>query len=117
MSGSIDLTINTGADWAIQMSWTDSNGNSILYSDPSMDIRQELSPTGTLIARLDGSGNLDGSITIPAIGTMLIQMDASVTVNLPTGHGFWDLFVTVNESRVRLAFGTVSITPHVTVAS
>ena len=80
-----------------------------------MDIRQELSPQGRLIAQLDESGNLDGSITIPQEGTMILQMTSQVTTSLMTGHGFWDIFVTVNNSRVRLAFGTVAISPHVTV--
>jgi hypothetical protein len=117
MSGSIDLIIDTGADWAVQLSWTDSSGNPIVFSNPSMDIRQELSPSGNLIARLDTSGNLDGLITIVSDGTILLEMNSAVTRNLLTGHGFWDLFVVVNNSRIKLAFGTVSITPHVTVNS
>jgi hypothetical protein len=117
LSGSIGLNIVTGADWAVQLSWTDSLGNPILYTDPLMDIRQELNPKGQVIARFDSTGNLDGLISIPQIGTSLLQMSAAKTTNLQTGYGFWDLFVTVNGSRVRLAFGTVSITPHVTVVS
>lgn len=116
MSGSIDLTINTGADWAVQLSWLDGSGNPIPFGNPTMDIRQELSPVGTVIARLDTTGSLDGTITAPSPGTILLEIASSVTTTLPTGHGFWDLFVVVNNSRVRLAFGTVSITPHVTVA-
>jgi hypothetical protein len=114
VSGSVALNIVTGSDWAVQISWKDSDGNPILFNDPVMDIRQELSPTGNKIASLDGSGNLDGSILIPEIGTLLLQIPASRTATLQTGQGFWDLFVTINNARIRLVFGTVSIIPHVT---
>lgn len=117
MSGSVALTIVTGTDWAVQISWTDADGDPILFTEPTMEIRQELAPTGTRIASLDGSGSLDGSILVPDVGTLILQMPVARTTTLQTGHGFWDLFVTVNNSRVRLAFGTVDITPHVTVIS
>jgi hypothetical protein len=99
------------------MSWLDSSNNPIVFSNPTMDIRQELSPTGQILARLDSSGTRDGLISLPQPGTMLLQIASSVTTQLQTGYGFWDLFVIVNNQRVRFAFGTVSITPHVTVPS
>lgn len=117
MSGAVALTIVTNEDWAVQMSWLDSVGNPIPYSSPSMHIRQELSPTGRLIARLDDSGFLDGFIAFPAEGTMLLTMSADTTKTLQTGNGFWDLFVRVNNRRIRFAFGTISIVPHVTELS
>ena len=116
MSGSLSLNIVTGTDWAVQISWNDATGKPILFSEPRMDIRQEYDPNGSVIARLDDTGNLDGLITIPQAGTLLLEMSAQTTTGLITGHGFWDLFVTVNGARVRLVFGTVDISPHVTVS-
>lgn len=114
MSGSIALTILTGADWGVQISWTDSTGAAIPFSNATMDIRQELAPTGQLIAQLDGSGTLDGLIQIPSDGVLIMSMPATRTKTLQTGQGFWDLFVTTGGVRARLAFGTVRIQQHVT---
>jgi hypothetical protein len=114
LSGSVDLTLKTGADWAYQISWLDSNNDPIPFTNPTMDIRQELNPQGSVIARFDTSGDLDGLISFPAPGTMLLTMDKEVTNNLPTGYAHWDLFVTVYSSRVKLVYGTIAIEAHVT---
>ena len=114
MSGSVNLNINTGADWAVRMTWTDGNGNPVVFDTPVMDIRQEKSSTGNAIASLDSTGNLNGTISQTGPGELTITMTKEQTKNLQTGYGFWDIFVNVNSYRVKFAFGTVQISPHVT---
>ncbi len=116
MSGSINLNIATGSDWAVKMTWTDGAGLPVPFSNPVMDVRQELNPNGTLIAKLDSSGLLDGTISVASPGVLIMKIPQAKTTTLQTGFGFWDIFVTVFAARVRFAFGTVSISPHVTVA-
>jgi hypothetical protein len=117
LSGSVELVIVTGADWATQIFWQDEFSNGVPFTDPVMDIRQDLNPASVRLARLDTSGTADGTITITDAGTMLLTLPASVTTTLATGTAFWDLFLTTGSSqRVRLLFGSVAIKPHVTTA-
>jgi hypothetical protein len=114
MSGPISLDIETGADWTIQLVWTDAHKNPIVFTDPQMDIRQDLNPAGTIIANLDSSGTKTGTITIVSPGVITLNIPSSSTKNLLPGRGFWDLFVTFGGKRIKLAFGNISIHPHVT---
>lgn len=114
MSGSVDLLIETNSVWAIQMTWTDANNQPIPFSNPQMNIRQELGTSGKLLAKLDESGQFDGTIKVTAPGVLQAIMTADQTKNLPQSYGFWDIFVTVYGNVVRFAFGTISIAPHVT---
>lgn len=117
MSGSVDLTIESGTDWGIQLSWNDANGEPYPFFAPIMNIRQEMSPTGKLIAKLDESGQWDGTLAIVSQGVLQAKIPAANTANFPQTYGFWDIFVTLFDSRVRLAFGTIAIAPHVTELS
>lgn len=114
MSGSVDLVIETGSDWGIQISWVDQNGNPYSFSDPVMNIRQALTPTSRLIAKLDTSGMFDGLLTIMSPGVLRATITADRTNTLPPGYGFWDLYCNLNGSRVRLLYGTIAIAAHVT---
>lgn len=117
MSGSVDLLIETGADWGIQISWKDGEGVPYPFSDPIMNIRQDLNPSSRLIAKLDETAQWDGVLTIVSPGTLQARMTAAQTNNLSQGYGFWDIFVTLYGNRVRLVFGTIAIAPHVTELS
>jgi hypothetical protein len=114
VSGSIDITIEGGADWGMQFTWADAGGDPIPFSDPIMHMRTSINNTSQLIARLDESGQFDGKLTIVSPGVLQARMSGTTTASLRTGYGFWDIFVDYYDSRVRLAFGTVAIAPHVT---
>lgn len=117
MSGSVDLVIETGTDWGIQVTWNDANGDPIPFSDPVMNLRQELSTQSKLIAKLDETGQWDGVLQIMSPGVLQARMTSTQTNKLTTGYGFWDIFVTVNGNRARLVFGTVAVAAHVTESS
>jgi hypothetical protein len=117
LSGSVELVIVTGSDWATQIFWQDQFSNGVPFTNPVMEIRQDLNPASVRLARLDTSGTADGLIDITATGTMLLTLPAAVTANLTTGTAFWDLFLTTGfNQRARLLFGSVAIKPHVTTA-
>lgn len=113
MSGSIDLVIETGTDWGTQFTWTVGD-DYVSFSDPIMNMRQELTTQSKLIAKLDESGQWDGKLTIVSPGVLQARMTSTQTANLKPGYGFWDIFVTVSGSRVRFVFGTVAVAAHVT---
>lgn len=114
MSGSVALEITTGADWATQVYWTDASANPVAFTACAMEIRRDLNPTSTILARLDMTGSADGLITYTNPGTILLQLPAAKTKVLQPGTAFWDLYVTVANQRARLLFGSVAIKPHVT---
>lgn len=114
MSGSLDLTIETGEIWNWQLAWKDGDGNGYPFTDPIMNIRQDINPKAPLIARLDQSGTLNGTLIIPEAGVLQVLMTGEQTVKLKSGSGFWDIFVTLYGNRVRLIYGTVNLAPHVT---
>lgn len=115
MSGSVNLNIVTAQDWGVALEWKDAEGTLVTFTDPQMDIREDLSPNGTLIASFTESGEQLGKATITGPGALTLSMSASATSGLPAGNAFWDLFVTTTGNvRVKMLFGTISITPHVT---
>lgn len=114
MSGSVTLEITTGTDWVSEVYWRDGSGDPVVFTNPAMEIRQDLSPTSPLLARLDVTGNLEGKLTLTAPGTLRIQIPASKTKLMKPGTAFWDLYVTVANQRARLLFGSIAIKPHVT---
>lgn len=117
MSGSVHLTIETGAVWAWQFTWRDGAGNPVPFSSPTMNIRQGLNTTEKLIARLDEAGTYNGTLTITEPGVLVIEMTSDQTNALKPGYGFWDIYVNVYGNRARMLFGTVDIAAHVTELS
>lgn len=118
MSGSVQLEIVTGTDWATQILWQDQFSNGVPVSAPVMEIRQDLNPSSLRIARLDTTGLTDGTITIQGDGLLLLFLPKTVTINLTTGTAFWDLFLTTGSNqRARLLFGSVAIKPRVTASA
>ncbi len=114
MSGSVDLIIPTGTDWGVSFAWNDVNGEGYPYVSPVMTIRQGYNSASPLIARLDETGQAEGLLTITEPGKVVATMTASATNKLKSGTGFWDLYVMLWGNRVRMLFGTASISPHVT---
>lgn len=117
MSGSVDLTIETGTEWGVQFTWLDQFGDPVPFSDPVMNVRQELTTQSKLIAKLDESGQWDGKLTITDAGVLQARMTSTQTDGLKPGYGFWDIFVTVYGNRTRLVFGTMAVAAHVTELS
>jgi hypothetical protein len=117
MSGSVDLTMETGSIWSWSFVWKDAFGVTVPFDTPIMNIRQDLSPKGNLIAVLDESGAYNGTLSIPEPGTLIVNMSPDQTGLLSSGYGFWDIFVNAYGNRVRLLFGTVAIAAHVTELS
>lgn len=118
MSGAITLEIVTGTDWAVQVDWKDPFGVGYPFSNPVMEIRQDLNVTSPRFARLDTTGTADGLITITVPGTMVLTLPAAITSNLTTGTARWDLFLTTGSNqRARLLFGDVAIKPRVTASA
>jgi hypothetical protein len=114
LSGSVDLLIETGSVWAWSATWLDSDKQPIVFSDPIMNIRREQNPKGELLARLDESGQYNGTLVIPEPGVLVVNMTPTQTSALKQGYAFWDIYVTCYENRCRLVFGTVEIAAHVT---
>jgi len=118
LSGSVQLEIVTGTDWATQIFWQDQLSNGVPFTSPVMEIRQDLNPTSLRIARLDTTGTADGTITISDVGTMLLFLPKTITTALTPGTAFWDLFLTTGSNqRARLLFGSVAIKPRVTASA
>lgn len=118
MSGSVELEIVTGSDWATQIFWQDQFSDGVPFTLPVMEIRQDLNPASTRVARLDTTDSADGTITIQDDGLMLLFIPKSATINLIPGTAHWDLFLTTGSNqRARLLFGSVAIKPRVTASA
>lgn len=108
------LTIQSGADWAEPLSVTSDGTHPLDPTSMVMEMRRDLNPQAQLLARLDMTGDGDGSITYVNPGNYELSLSADFTGQMPWGRGFWDIFGIVATKRVPVASGVVFIRPRTT---
>lgn len=105
-AGQVDLEIDQGADFAVQLYWTDSQSNPFTVLSPMrMDVR---SGVGAVIFTLQTDDSTpdgtDQSISYNSTsGLIQLSLPASVTGTLPEGSFEYDLFVTYQDNEVTRA--------------
>lgn len=123
-AGRVDLTIDQGEDWTVNVIWTDDNDEPVVVTFPCrMDIRAS---TGQTVATLETDPDLpDGEV--PSIGLseelglVQLHLTATQTAAIPPGIYDYDLFVTTNDDDSyagaqanRLIAGTVFVNKRFT---
>lgn len=118
----VDLVIDQGADFAIQIYWTDPASNPIPVVAPiRMDIK---STTGVVLHSLITNADEEDESNVlynTESGLIQLTIDAEHTAAMPAGEHRYDLFVTYQDNRItnstrlqRLIWGTVYVTARVT---
>jgi len=121
-AASLDISIDQGTDFGIQVYWTDgANTPFTVLSPMRMDIKSD---TGQVIHTLMTGVNEEDASTIlynSESGVIQLQMSAAVTDTFPAGTYDYDLFVTYQDSKVtnttrltRLLRGKVHVYRRVT---
>lgn len=119
-----DLVIDQGADFAVQMYWTDFNNNPFTVLSPMrMDIKAS---TGQIVATLNTNDDAN-DLETPSIvynsdsGLIQLQLPPNTTSTIAPGDYSYDLFVTYQDnlttSSTRLAkllYGRVFVNGRVT---
>lgn len=121
-AANVDLSVDQGTDFGIQVYWTDGANRPFAVLPPMrMDIKAE---TGQVIHSLmTGTNEEDASNILYNTESGLIQLSISseMTSTFPAGSYDYDLFVTYQDSRVtnttrltRLLFGRVYVYRRIT---
>lgn len=121
-AAAVDISIDQGADFGIQVAWTDgANVPFTVMAPMRMDIKSD---TGEVLHSLmTGVSEEDASTILYNSDSGLIQLSlsAAVTSTFPAGSYDYDLFVTYQDSRVtnttrlaRLLVGKVHVYRRVT---
>lgn len=116
-AGSCDFTIEQGADWAVQIFWTnEQTGDPIKATGPmEMDIVSD--KTSQRLLRLDDGGNGGIDTGGAPYGIIQLSIDDATTQMFAPGMYHYDLFVYSAGpplQRVRLLTGRVSVVSQVT---
>lgn len=99
----VDLVMDQGADFGVQIYWTDAESNPFVVLSP---MRMEIkAPTGTIIYTLqtDDEAPLDATKTIlynSDSGLIQLAIPAADTDLFPAGIYAYDLFVTYQDNVV-----------------
>jgi hypothetical protein len=120
-AGLADLVIEQGADWALQIFWTNEATGAPIKAQGPMDMDIINPRTGQRLIRLDDGGTTggNGGISSGGSGSGVIQLgidDAATTLFAP-GQYRYDLFVYSSGpplQRMRLLAGGVSVVAQVT---
>lgn len=108
------LIIQSGSDWGWTVTINSTSGLPELVA-PVMEIRRDVISASQLLARLDTSGNADGTIDVLGSGRLRMRLTHQVTANIPYGRGFWDIFCMISGQVTKVASGAVDILPHVSI--
>lgn len=119
-AGSCDFLIEQGADWAVQVFWTnDQTGDPVPATGPMMmDIVSD--KTGQRLIRLDDGSNGGIDTGGAPYGIIQLSIDDAMTQMFAPGMYHYDLFVYSAGpplQRVRLLTGRVSVASQVTALS
>jgi len=121
-AGAVDLVMDQGEDWSVQIFWTDMYNNAIEVADPMrMDIKND---AGQVIYALQ-YGSLEGSVAVidyaGPTGFIQLQIPSAITRDLVPGNYFYDLFVTMPDidsdipfKLTRLIYGNLVVQAKVT---
>jgi hypothetical protein len=116
-AGVCDFIIEQGADWAVQVFWTNEQTNSPIPAAGPMEMDIVSDKTGQRLIRLDDGGN--GGIENGGAPYGIIQMsiDDAMTQQFAAGAYHYDLFVYSAGpplQRIRLLTGRVTVVAEVT---
>lgn len=123
-AGEVDLVLDQGADFGIQIYWTDAESNPFTVLSPMrMDVKNDVGGIVTTL-QTDDEAPVDAVVTIlynSDSGLIQLNLPASVTATMPTGTYRYDLFVTyqdnaqTNTTRLkRLIEGNLTVQGRVT---
>lgn len=123
-AGEVDLVLDQGADFGIQIYWTDAESNPFTVLSPMrMDVKNDVGGIVTTL-QTDDEAPVDAVVTIlynSDSGLIQLNLPASVTSTMPTGTYRYDLFVTyqdnaqTNTTRLkRLIEGNLTVQGRVT---
>jgi|JI10StandDraft_1071094.scaffolds.fasta_scaffold44454_2 hypothetical protein len=122
-SALVDLEIDQGADYGVQLYWTSMDQQPFTVLSPMrMEIRDDVGNTMYTLATSDGTST--GAQTIlynSSSGLIQLMIPAADTSNFPSGVYQYDLFVTYQDNDVtnatrlqRLIRGNVYVNKRVT---
>ena len=126
-AGNVDLTLDQGADFGIQIYWTDANNTPFTVLSPMrMDVKSEV---GTVVHSFFTDDEAEGSMNPPNIlynfesGLIQLTMSAQETLALNAGTYDYDLFVTYQDNVItqatrlkRLIYGKFIVQGRVTAS-
>lgn len=115
MAAYIDLTIEQGATFTLELLCEDANGDAIDLTGYSaaMDIKRSAAETSALLQLTTDNGRI---IITAATGSVLLYLTATETAALDWSRGVYDLELTSAGGDVtRLAEGAVVVSANVTV--
>lgn len=100
----VDLSVDQGADFAVEIYWTDYNNNPFPIEAPiRMDVVSEVGgPVAEFVAYPDGEqGEYQDDVTVrynTERGLIQLLLSSEKTGQIPPGQYFYDLFVTYRDS-------------------
>lgn len=122
----IDLIINQGEDWAVQMIFTDERDRAMNLVNPfRMDIRDTTGQVQHTLETDDTDPTLQngvpGIVVSSSIGLVQLYLDDAVTSDLVPGLYYYDIFGHCDDGNayagdqvIRLAQGTVNVQKRIT---
>lgn len=121
-SASVDLALDQGADFGIQIYWVDAQQQPFTVLSPMrMDIKNEVGNTVMSLATNDDDPNATTILYNSESGLIQLQLTAAQTATMVPGLYNYDLFVTYQDNAVtmatrlkRLISGTVLVNGRVT---
>lgn len=117
-AGPHDLTIEAGATWRRTVTLQDGGVIVPLAQPCYMDVREGQSTASTRVLRFDQAGGAQGgTIVVEVDGSLTLLADDAVTVALPAGHYWYDLFATQGGQPVRVLAGRVTVVANVSAAT
>jgi hypothetical protein len=126
-AANVDLTLDQGADFGIQIYWTDGANNPFTVLSPMrMDVKSDV---GTVVYSFFTDDSAENSINPPNIlynfesGLIQLMMSAEETLALNPGSYSYDLFVTYQDNVItqavrlkRLIYGQFIVQGRVTAS-
>lgn len=115
MAARQDFDIDQGADWAVTIAWTDSEGEPVDLDGYTARLHMRPGKRGEAVAELD-NGEGQGITLGPEPGSITLALSAAETAELPPALLDYDLVMTSPEGAVkRLIQGVVNVSEGVTV--
>lgn len=122
----VDLVLDQGADFGIQIYWTDADSNPFTVMSPMrMDVKNDV---GAIITTLQTNDDapVDTDVTIlydSGSGLIQLLIPAATTSTMPSGVYRYDLFVTYQDNAQtmttrlkRLLEGSLTVQGRVTLS-
>lgn len=109
-AGYTELFLEQGADFNMSISLDDVSGSSfnLVNYTASSQMRKSYYSSNATATFSVSTGN------DPSLGVITISMNSANTANIYPGRYVYDVYVSSDESRVRVLEGIVTVTPQVT---